>query len=80
MMLLFLSPVFYPMSAVPDGWRWVMAMNPLATMIELTRGALLYGTWPEPLALAGIWAASLAVAWLGFYGFQRTRKGFADVL
>jgi lipopolysaccharide transport system permease protein len=80
MMLLFLSPVFYPVSAVPDAWRWVMALNPLATMIELTRGVLLYGTWPEPLALAGVWVASLAVAWLGFFWFQRTRRGFADVL
>ena len=78
--LLFMSPVFYPASAVPDNWRWVIALNPIATFIEMTRGALLFGTWPAPMALAAMWALGLAAAWIGFYGFQRTRRGFADVL
>jgi lipopolysaccharide transport system permease protein len=75
-----MSPVFYPASAVPENWRWVIALNPIATFIEMTRGALLFGTWPAPMALAAMWALGLAAAWIGFYGFQRTRRGFADVL
>jgi lipopolysaccharide transport system permease protein len=78
--LLFLSPVFYPASAVPPQWRFVIELNPIATFIEMVRGALLFGQWPSPLPLAAMWALSLAVAWLGFYGFQRSRRGFADVL
>ena len=78
--LLFLSPVFYPASAVPENWRFVVALNPIATFIELTRGVMLYGTWPGLWALVCLWGLSLAIAWLGFYGFQRTRCGFADVL
>ena len=78
--LLFMSPVFYPASAVPENWRWVIAVNPIATFIEMTRGALLFGTWPAPGTLAAMWALGLAAAWIGFYGFQRTRRGFADVL
>lgn len=78
--LLFLSPVFYPLSAVPAEWRYLIALNPIAVFIEMTRGALLFGTWPAPAALAAMWALGLATAWLGFYGFQRTRRGFADVL
>ena len=78
--LLFLSPVFYPASAVPENWRWVIAINPIATFIEMTRGSLIYGTWPAPTTLAAMWVLGLAVAWMGFYGFQRTRRGFADVL
>jgi lipopolysaccharide transport system permease protein len=78
--LLFLSPVFYPLSAVPEEWRFIVAANPIAAFIELVRGALLYGHWPDPRTLALAWAGGLAVAWLGFYGFQRTRRGFADVL
>ena len=78
--LLFVSPVFYPVSAVPEGWRWVIAINPIATFIELVRGALIYGTWPAAGTLALVWALGLATAWLGFYWFQRTRRGFADVL
>ena len=80
MMLLFLSPVFYPVSAVPEDWRWVIALNPITTFIELARGALLFGSWPGPATLAVAWCIGLATAWAGFFWFQRTRKGFADVL
>jgi len=80
LVLLFLSPIFYPLSAVPESWRWVVMLNPIAMVIELARGALLQGVWPSPGRLAAMWGVGFAVAWLGFYGFQRTRKGFADVL
>lgn len=80
LVLLFLSPVFYPVSAVPDAWRWVIAWNPIAAFIEMTRGALLYGEWPRAVPLLATWALGLAAAFVGFYWFQRTRKGFADVL
>ncbi|MFO1316114.1 MAG: ABC transporter permease [Burkholderiales bacterium] len=78
--LLFASPVFYPESAVPADWRWVIAVNPIATFIELTRGALLYGAWPPARTLALAWVGGAAIAWAGFWWFQRTRRGFADVL
>lgn len=78
--LLFLSPVFYPASAVPEAWRFVITFNPIATFIEMTRGALLFGIWPAAGPLLAMWALGIAVAWIGFYGFQRSRKGFADVL
>jgi len=80
LVLLFLSPVFYPLSAIPPQWRTIVALNPLAMLIEMTRGILLAGAWPPPGPLAALWALGLAVAWLGFYAFQRTRRGFADVL
>ncbi|MEP7328316.1 MAG: ABC transporter permease, partial [Betaproteobacteria bacterium] len=66
--LLFLSPVFYPASAVPASWRFVIAFNPIATFIEMTRGALLFNTWPASTSLLLMWALGIAVAWLGFYG------------
>jgi lipopolysaccharide transport system permease protein len=65
---------------VPEGWRWLIAVNPLALFIEMVRGCLIHGAWPDLRALAALWAVALAIAWLGFYGFQRTRRGFADVL
>lgn len=78
--LLFMSPVFYPVSAVPAQWRFLIDVNPLAALIEATRGALLYGRWPSAMTVATQWLLGVTVAWLGFYGFQRTRRGFADVL
>ena len=79
--LLFMSPVFYPASAVPENWRWVIAFNPIATFIEMTRGcAAVRDLAGARRRSAAMWALGLAVAWIGFYGFQRTRRGFADVL
>ncbi len=80
LVLLFASPVFYPASAVPPEWRFVIDMNPIAVFIGMVRGALLSGAWPAPAPLLALWALSLAVAWIGFFGFQRSRRGFADVL
>lgn len=80
LVLLFASPVFYPASAVPAQWRWVVEVNPVAMLIEGTRGALLYRVWPDPAMVAGMWVVGALAAWLGFFWFQRTRRGFADVL
>ncbi len=80
LVLLFASPVFYPLSAVPEAWRPLVGANPVAVYIELTRNVLLFGRWPSAAALSASWAIGLAAAWIGFYGFQRTRRGFADVL
>jgi len=78
--LMFLSPVFYPISSVPDAFRpWLLA-NPLTFIIEQLRALLFFGNGPNWLGLGAYAAASLVVAWLGFAWFQKTRKGFADVL
>lgn len=78
--LMFLSPIFYPLSAVPETFRPVIAANPLTFVIEQTRRVLIAGQSPDwaGLALSGVGA--VAFAWLGYVWFQRTRKGFADVL
>lgn len=78
--LLFLSPIFYPISALPEEFRHLLALNPLTHSIELTRDALLWGKLPNWLVLAMQGASSLVVAWFGFAWFQKTRRGFADVL
>jgi lipopolysaccharide transport system permease protein len=78
--LLFLSPVFYPATALPERFRWWFYLNPLTPVIEDVRGAALNGQSPDWLRWALTTVASLAIAQIGFWFFQRTRKGFADVL
>lgn len=78
--LLFLSPVFFPMSAMPEKYRALMKINPLTIAIEQMRGAFIWGRMPDWGQYAAYLAASLVVAWIGYWWFQRTRKGFADVL
>jgi lipopolysaccharide transport system permease protein len=79
-MLMFLSPVFFPVASAPEGLKLLMLFNPLAAILEETRGLLLLGRLP-PL---GEWLAttlvSAAVAALGLTWFLKTRRGFADVV
>ncbi len=78
--LLFLSPIFYPISALPKEYQLLLHINPLTFMIEEARNVLIWGRMPDWMGWAIYFAVSLAVAWIGFWWFQKTRKGFADVL
>jgi lipopolysaccharide transport system permease protein len=78
--LMFLSPVFYPMSAVPERFRPFIMANPLTLIIEQSRDVLIWGRMPNWTWLASYTVVAIIVAWLGYAWFQKTRKGFADVL
>lgn len=78
--LLFLSPVFYASSAIPEQYRWLFRLNPLTFIIEQTRNVLVWGYAPNWMGLLLYLAVSVIVAQLGFLWFQKTRRGFADVL
>jgi lipopolysaccharide transport system permease protein len=78
--MMFLSPIFYPASALPEAYRHLLYLNPLTTVIEMTRDMLHWGKLPDWADLGLYWLATTAIAWLGFAWFQKTRKGFADVL
>ena len=78
--LMFLAPVFYPVSAVPAGLRPVIMLNPLTFIIEQAREVLIWGHLPDWTGLSIYMLAALATAWAGYTWFQKTRKGFADVL
>ncbi|WP_044529297.1 ABC transporter permease [Herbaspirillum sp. B65] len=78
--LTFLSPVFYPIDAVPGKLRTLIMMNPLTFIIEQARNVLIWGRLPDWSGLAIYLLASLVLAWLGYACFQKSRKGFADVL
>jgi lipopolysaccharide transport system permease protein len=77
---LFLSPIFYPASALPKYLADVMWLNPLTLIIEQARLVLVVGSWPSWWALLTYSAVSCSFAMLGYLWFERTRKGFADVL
>jgi lipopolysaccharide transport system permease protein len=79
-LLMFLSPVFYPASALPEAARPWLALNPLTAIIEQARRVALDGLWPQWDVLAAYLLVASAVAWLGARWFAATRKGFADVL
>ncbi len=78
--LMFLSPIFYPASALPGGVRPWLFLNPLSLIIEQTRNVLLSGMLPDWKSLIIYLVVALPFAWAGRVWFDRTRKGFADVL
>ncbi len=78
--LMFLSPIFYPSANLPEWIRPVASNTPLAFSIETVREAVIFGHLPPAsLWLLGI-VGGIACAVLGYSFFQKTRKGFADVL
>ena len=79
-LLMFLSPIFFPMEALPAAVKPWMFLNPLALTITQTRQVLLEGVWPDPLALLLHLAACCVVAVLGALFFKAARKGFSDVV
>jgi lipopolysaccharide transport system permease protein len=78
--LMFLSPIFYPVTALPEEYRPLLLLNPLTPVIEQTRQALVWGNLPDTKFWGLSLVTSVTIVWLGFAWFQKTRKGFADVL
>lgn len=78
--LLFLSPVFFPLSIVPNSIKVWMSINPLTFLIEQFRSIVLFGKDLNWSGLIVYYIISLFVMYFGFVWFQKTRKGFADVL
>ena len=78
--LMFLSPIFYPISALPENYQRILLFNPLTHVIEYTRDIIFWGILPDMAVLSFYYVGTLSIAFLGFAFFQKTRKGFADVL
>lgn len=78
--LQYLTPVLYPSVIFPDTiGRW-MRLSPLAIFVEQSRALVLFGKWPEWSHYAWACGWSFLVLAFGWWWFERTRKGFADVL
>jgi lipopolysaccharide transport system permease protein len=78
--LMFVSAVFYPLSALPETYQGWLRLNPLVLIITESRKVLVFGSLPDWLWLGIALLMGLVMAFAGFWWFQKTRKGFADVL
>lgn len=78
--LLFLSPVLYPIAALPEAYKPWLKLNPLTYIIEESRSVLLFGHPPDWGDLGVAIIVGSVIASIGFWFFQKTRKGFADVI
>ncbi|MCK5826652.1 MAG: ABC transporter permease [Desulfuromusa sp.] len=78
--MMFLTPIFYPVSAIPEKYHPMIYSNPLTFIIEQARGLLIFGVSIDWMNLGLLTALTFFFSWCGFAWFQKTRKGFADVL
>jgi lipopolysaccharide transport system permease protein len=79
-LLFYVTPVFYLISGVPEQYQWILQLNPLGTLIESYRWALLGDPFPGTAQFGLTVAASFVMAALGLVAFRRLRPGFVDEL
>jgi lipopolysaccharide transport system permease protein len=80
MILMFLSSVFYSISAVPQAVRPIINANPMAQLIELTRDAVVWAITPNWYIVSGLYALSLLIFFFGYRVFRLSKTAFADAL
>jgi lipopolysaccharide transport system permease protein len=78
--LMFLSPIFYPISSVPENLKIVYNLNPVSYTVEDMRNILIWGKAPDFYWLVIGTLIGAVVSMIGYYWFKKTRGGFADVL
>ncbi|HEX8284647.1 MAG TPA: ABC transporter permease [Pyrinomonadaceae bacterium] len=76
---MFASPVIYPVSVVPPRWRWLLAANPMAGVLEGFRASLAGMAFDWGLVAVPLVAAPLLLA-AAFYVFRRLEDTFADII
>ncbi len=79
-LLMFMSTVFYPLSALPSQWQPLLKLNPLVLVIEQTRQVAIAGRSPSALYLLIGIPMMVIAAEIGFRLFKKASRGFADVL
>jgi lipopolysaccharide transport system permease protein len=79
-LLMFLSAVFYPLSALPERWQPLLKLNPIVNVIEQTRRVAVNGELPDSGYLIYGTLMTLLTCEIAFRCFQKARRGFADVL
>jgi lipopolysaccharide transport system permease protein len=80
LLLFYLTPVFYGLRNLPDKFQRVLQLNPLTTIVEAYRAALLGDPAPGAARLAAVLGFSILVAIVGFVSFQRVQGRFVDYL
>jgi lipopolysaccharide transport system permease protein len=79
-LLMFLTPVFYPVERIPEAWRDVYMLNPMAVIVESARAVVLWGRMPDWPRLAALTLIGLVAVQVGYAVFMRARRGFSDAM
>jgi len=77
---MYLTPIIYPESIVPERFRWFIGINPFTSLVRSYRRVFLDGVAPDWRGLLYFTLVALVVFVFGYWWFARTRKNFADVI
>lgn len=77
---MFVSPLFFPLTALPEGIRPYIYLNPVTFIIQQMREVIIWGHLPDWSGFLLYLSASIVIALGGYLFFIKTRKGFSDVL
>jgi lipopolysaccharide transport system permease protein len=79
-MLFFVTPILYPLEAIPQPMQTIIRLNPLTSIVENFRRVILWGMLPAWTGL-GLWLVATGIVMLlGYAWFMKTKKAFADVI
>jgi lipopolysaccharide transport system permease protein len=77
---MYLTPIFYPEASIPPQYAWLVKYNPMAPLVRSYRNVLLEGRLPDWSGLGFTLCFGVVCFVFGYWWFERTKKGFADVL
>jgi lipopolysaccharide transport system permease protein len=80
MIRLFLCPIFYPLTMIPEAYRGFLYLNPLTVPVEFARAAFVFDSQLNWHYFGASMICSIVFAYIGYFSFQRSRSNFADVL
>jgi lipopolysaccharide transport system permease protein len=78
--LLFVSPVFYSLDRIPGKYQWILLLNPLSHVLDISRKVMIFGGYPNLSYMVVYWLFSIAFLATGLWWFQRTRVSFSDLI
>lgn len=77
---MYITPVMYPVSQLPEKWRWFLLINPIGAILETMR-CICFNTGDIPVAyLAVSWFSTALILGIGGFVFQRTQRKFIDTI
>lgn len=80
MVWMYLTPIIYPETIVPQNLRWVIELNPFTALVRSYRRILMDNAAPDWTGLGYFTLIAVGVFLFGYWWFARTRKNFADVI
>ncbi len=78
--VLFLTPIMYPMAIVPERWHWIIRFNPVRSILEVFRDPIYYGKIPPASHLTVAALLAVALFALGAFAFSRTSRRITHYL